>query len=242
MIFSLRKMFSNSVVHRQNRNNHLATSTTSAISHLVMPLFKINGIDIYGSKIWYVIHLCALGYKEHHKLLYHPYQAFILAISELLPCKVCQSHFKENLNKYKLEHYLYDFTGLFLWSYLIHNEVNISKDKTSPSYSACLRFTSEELTTLNILPNLFYMLFTLASSTQNKKKFSHFIVLLSSLKFLIPQDLVRNLYKEALLKYESVFFDVSPLYCVYLLYQHVHERLNLYFYAYNIILKHFQIP
>ena len=148
--------------------------------------------------------------------------------------------FNENIQKYPLEAYLTNGENSFLWSYLIHNEVNESRNRVSPLYSTCLKFTKEQLNTLEILPNLFYTLFTLTSSNHDKQS-SYIIVLLTSLKYLIPQGFLRALYNEAFAIHHNDLM-ISPLFCVYSIYKDIYEHLNLYYYSYTIILKHFHIP
>jgi Mitochondrial sulfhydryl oxidase involved in the biogenesis of cytosolic Fe/S proteins len=210
----------------------------------VLPLYKNNSIVIYGPKVWYLIHLLALGYVERESLMYHPYQAFIMSIKELLPCKLCRDHFIYNMTvKYNLEKYTTSSSSLFLWSYLMHNEVNETKHKVSPSYTTCLEYMKTQLHSMEMLPNLFYALFTLVSNSP-KEKLSYIIMLVTSLKYLIPEENLREIYIKSVEQYGNIvdFTTITPLYWVYLIYQNCYASLGLYYYSYNIILKHFHVP
>lgn len=207
------------------------------MTDLSLQLYKFNSLDVYGPKIWYLIHLFALGYVEREHLLYHPYQAFIISIKELFPCKICKEHFSENLYKYKLEN---NYATLFHWSYLLHNEVNKMKNKSSPSYRSSLDSISKHLHTWDVVPNLFFVLFTIIKYSGVSDKMGYFIMLLTSLKYLIPIDIIKKVYTQALEKYSTVDpLSVTVLYWTYLIYKDVHENLSIHYHTYGVIVEYF---
>jgi Erv1 / Alr family. len=207
----------------------------------VMPLYKLNALNVYGSKIWYLIHLFALGYVESDHLLYHPYQAFITSIKELFPCNVCKEHLFKNSRKFKLENYLANSSSIFLWSYLLHNEVNESNKKNSPSYNFCLNHTKKQLNTLEIIPNLFFSLFTFVKYSDVENNIGYFIMLMTSIKYLIPTYSVRKTYTSAFDKYKHLdLVSLTALYWLYLIYKDVHENLDINFHSYDLIYEYFK--
>lgn len=209
------------------------------MTSLALPLHKLNALNVYGPRIWYVIHLFALGYLKREKLLYHPYQAFIVAIKELFPCQICKNHFEINMIKLPIEHYLANPMAIFMWTYLVHNEVNELNHKTSPSYNVCLKYTKNQLKSWEILPNLFFTLFTLVKYNNMTEKRGYLIMLTTSLKYLIPIDEIREVYIYSLEKYQKIE-SVTVLYWIYLIYKEVYELLNLQYYSYSVILEYFQ--
>ena len=96
-----------------------------------------NTLEVYGPKIWHVIHTFAANYNPSQRT---NFQLFIMSVSDLIPCKVCREHFKLNLKKHPLEKFLINKQSLFLWSYLMHNEVNELQGKESPDYRTCAKY------------------------------------------------------------------------------------------------------
>lgn len=211
-------------------------------SNFVLPLYKFNSLDVYGPKIWYVLHVLALGYTPHAKLLYHPYRAFVAAIKELLPCQMCRVHFAANLIKYDLEKYLSNSSAIFLWTYLIHNEVNEKNRKTSPSYSTCFNNVKSQLNSMEIIPNLFFTLFTLAMYNPTHEKIGYLIMLITALRYLVPTEKLRKVFTTATERYKNINFVSTPtLYWIYLIYKDVHEALGIHYYSYTVILEYFLV-
>jgi hypothetical protein len=209
------------------------------MTSLLLPLSQFNSLNVYGPKFWYVIHTLALGYKKRVNLLYHPYKAFIISLKELFPCDICKNHFIQNLEKYPIDNYLSNSSSIFMWSYLIHNEVNETKRKVSPSYNTCLDFTRKQLKKRDILPHIFFMLFTLAKYN-NSDKSGYFVMLVSSLQYLIPIESISESYIYAIDKYKDTdSISISIIYWLYLIYREVHVYLGINYYSYELILNYF---
>ena len=87
--------------------------------------------DIWGKHMWASIHFVALGYpdtpNENDKKNYH---TFYSNLQNILPCKKCREHLKENLRKNPLySKFLDNKDELFKWTVELHNIVNKDLNK-----------------------------------------------------------------------------------------------------------------
>jgi hypothetical protein len=163
-----------------------------------------------------------------------------MGIKELFPCQICKKHLTGNLKKYNLSDYLLNSSSMFMWSYLIHNEVNEMNNKMSPPYNSCLGLVQSTVDNIEIIPNLFFTLFTLIEYNNSKDKIGYFIMLMTTLKYLIPMDSVRHAYTYVLEKHKTVDFSkVSLLFWVYSIYKEVNSILNIPYYSYEVISEYF---
>jgi len=92
-----------------------------------------NNLYYYGPKLWLIMHKYAYQNNKNNisKIYYTNMITFIL---QLFPCSICKEHFAEVLKKYPLNRY----DNIFVWSFNVHNEVNvIQKKTTSPCISIC---------------------------------------------------------------------------------------------------------
>ena len=91
--------------------------------------------SFWGPSVWCSIHSIAAGYKPENIV---SIKQFTYSLPYLLPCKYCCMHLGQNLQLMPLTNQaLQDNRSLFLWSYLLHDLVNMQlKKKTSPNYTA----------------------------------------------------------------------------------------------------------
>lgn len=92
-----------------------------------------TGKDFWGPAVWKTIHCLAAAYTPDQK---NSYRAFIMSLTQTLPCEVCRQHLVENLKQLKIDDYLTDNHSLFLWSYFLHDLTNKKLEKKSPSYQS----------------------------------------------------------------------------------------------------------
>jgi FAD-linked sulfhydryl oxidase len=82
----------------------------------------------WGPYFWGTLHIACLTappvLSEQHKIAF---EALVQSFTFVLPCPVCQMHFREILNKFPIQNRTR--TELFIWSVQVHNEVNKSLGK-----------------------------------------------------------------------------------------------------------------
>jgi hypothetical protein len=99
----------------------------------------------WGPKAWYFIHSIALAYPEKPtELQKEKYKTFFLTLGDVLPCPVCQEHYKENVNETDLVHSLRSRKYLFNWTVNLHNKVNVLNDKSVLSHEEALQHMYNE--------------------------------------------------------------------------------------------------
>lgn len=86
-----------------------------------------RGRNFWGEKWWFVLHSAAAAYTPDKAL---EFKSLLDAYKGLLPCKECRQHLDLNLKKYPVDNYLRDNNSLFLWTYILHDAVNVSQNKT----------------------------------------------------------------------------------------------------------------
>jgi len=80
---------------------------------------------IWGKHAWIFLHSVALNYpinptnkdKDNFKI-------FFISLQHTLPCEICQEHYKQHLKNIPIDNFLNSRKDLFIWTFLIHNEVN----------------------------------------------------------------------------------------------------------------------
>lgn len=107
-----------------------------------------KGRDFWGSATWTAIHSMAVTYTPDGA---HAYKAFIYSLTQILPCKSCREHLKRNLAEMPIEDYLSNNSDLFLWTYMLHDRVNVQVSrehkvkKVSPPYDDIKAFYFSKL-------------------------------------------------------------------------------------------------
>lgn len=89
------------------------------------------GPDIWGPHGWKFIHYITLGYPnnptEQDKKKYYN---FFMSLSNVIPCGICGSHFKQHLEITPLDdEALKNKESLMIWGIMMHNHVNAENNK-----------------------------------------------------------------------------------------------------------------
>ena len=85
------------------------------------------------SGIWFCIHVAAKQCDTPEDA--EQFINFMNMIAEKLPCMECRAHCKEYMEKHRLEYFkdvtdkYGNYTGMFKWSWMFHNSVNIRLGK-----------------------------------------------------------------------------------------------------------------
>tara|TARA_B100000787_G_scaffold159117_1_gene137000 strand:+ start:266 stop:691 length:426 start_codon:yes stop_codon:yes gene_type:complete len=96
----------------------------------------MNNNNVWGPSAWTFLHTITYNYPENptdnDKKNYHN---FFMNLQHVLPCKKCQAHYTENIQKYDLNNSLDNRDDLVKWLIDIHNEVNKHTGKRVWTYS-----------------------------------------------------------------------------------------------------------
>jgi len=95
----------------------------------------MNNNNVWGPSAWTFLHTITFNYPEDptedDKRTYYN---FFMNLKDVLPCKKCQEHYKENIQKYDLNNSLDSRQDLVQWLIDIHNEVNKDTGKSIWAY------------------------------------------------------------------------------------------------------------
>ncbi len=83
---------------------------------------------IWGPGLWTYIHSAAATSTSQQKRL--DFEAAMKALAKTLPCEKCKAHFMANLDIFPIRNYMASNESLFMWTYLMHDAVNASQNKT----------------------------------------------------------------------------------------------------------------
>lgn len=92
---------------------------------------------IWGSLAWHFLHCITLTSPE--KIKTDTYYTLFKNLGDILPCSVCQNHYKNHLKKLPLKDSCIGRNQLSLWLFNLHNIVNISLDKPAISVDKCVK-------------------------------------------------------------------------------------------------------
>ena len=96
----------------------------------------MNNNNVWGPSAWTFLHTITYNYPENptdnDKKNYHN---FFMNLQHVLPCKKCQAHYTENIQKYDLNNSLDNRDDLVKWLIDLHNDVNRNNGKPVWSYS-----------------------------------------------------------------------------------------------------------
>lgn len=92
---------------------------------------ELHTREFWGPILWRAIHvICAAAPKTMSDETKTGFKNFLLNLQYVLPCALCQDHYRENLQKHPIEIAL-NSGDLFKWSVDMHNEVNKMNGKPS---------------------------------------------------------------------------------------------------------------
>jgi hypothetical protein len=101
--------------------------------------------EIWGPKAWFFLHTITFNYPEHpsenDKQIY---KSFFNSLTDVLPCKVCANHYKENILNNPIDDHLDNKDNLVKWLIHLHNEVNESNSKATMNYDEVMNYYREQ--------------------------------------------------------------------------------------------------
>ena len=90
---------------------------------------------IWGPYFWFTLHTVTLGYPTNPNYINkRNYNDFFLSLQNVLPCKLCQDHYKQHLIESPISSHLDNKESLVKWCFDLHNKVNISLKKPEFTY------------------------------------------------------------------------------------------------------------
>ena len=90
---------------------------------------------IWGSYFWFTLHTVTLAYPNNPDYINkRNYNDFFLSLQNILPCKLCQKHYREHLQQYPIASSLDNKESLVKWCFNLHNTVNKSLNKPIFTY------------------------------------------------------------------------------------------------------------
>ena len=85
----------------------------------------------WGGPVWFILHYTAKTMPEQiPQGMSTSFKALIVCLQYLLPCPKCRKHLALNLVQLHIDDYIWAKDSLFLWTVLLHNQVN--KDLNKP--------------------------------------------------------------------------------------------------------------
>ena len=87
----------------------------------------------FGPVLWETIHTICFNYKPSRSNKKN-YKMFFNSLGEVIPCLHCKMSYKHLMAKYPVERFLRNQNTLFLWSWMLHKEVNVKLGKKTLSH------------------------------------------------------------------------------------------------------------
>ncbi len=101
------------------------------------------------SGIWFTIHVMSKRCRTEKDE--NEFISFMTMISETLPCEECRKHCKKFMLSHKLENYkgfvdyMNNRVGMFKWSWMLHNSINIRLGKSLVDMKVAYNFYDSEI-------------------------------------------------------------------------------------------------
>jgi hypothetical protein len=95
----------------------------------------------WGPGLWKYIHTAAAAADTPEKR--EAFHQFSLSLLPTIPCGKCKQHFEQNLKRFDIRQYKKDQEALLLWTFLMHDAVNLAQGKTGASRPSWLTIRSE---------------------------------------------------------------------------------------------------
>lgn len=105
-------------------------------------LFKYSpenmNITTWSHPTWKMIHYFASKYDNTPEYALS-YKAYISCLQYLLPCGKCRGHLRENLMSHPVDEYFGSKEDLFIWSFILHQDVSAQTKSKSISLTEAKR-------------------------------------------------------------------------------------------------------
>jgi hypothetical protein len=138
---------------------------------------------------WNVFHNFALHYNENYR---NQYIIFFNTFKILIPCKICKTHYIQNLNKENLSlEKNMNKERIFDWTVDLHNIVNKLNYKRQWSYIEARKHYDTNHFNNNILKK-FILEFVKNSFRKNPIKTQNLIKMMKTISYLHPNETIKQ--------------------------------------------------
>ena len=103
-----------------------------------------KGKDFVGPSTWEVLHSFAASYDASPQSA-KAFKDLVYSLTMLFPCEVCRENLKAKLKKYPIDPYLTSNNSAFLYTYILHDDVNKHLGKTSPKYDDVKKYYFDKM-------------------------------------------------------------------------------------------------
>ncbi len=104
-----------------------------------------KGLEIYQG-LWYDIHRRAILCETQDQAYKERFCQFIDEVPLVLPCNKCVTHFIEHLEKYPIRKYIALPDGMYMWTWNLHNLVNLRLGKPILGYQESRKLYQPDVT------------------------------------------------------------------------------------------------
>ena len=155
---------------------------------------------------WNIFHHVALNYNEIYK---NQYIIFFDTFKILIPCKICKTHYIENLNKENLQlEKNINKERIFEWTVDLHNMVNKLNYTRQWSYTEARNHYEKKSFDNNMLKK-FISEFVRHSLRKNPMKTQQLIRMIKTIPYLHPDEKTKNKLIEYSTKFELNRFTLK---------------------------------
>lgn len=134
---------------------------------------------------WIVFHHITRNYKEEYR---QQYINFFETFKTIIPCKICRTHYNENLNKQGMMiDQNINSNNIFNWTIDLHNNVNKKNNKTQWSYERANKYYSQNKMNDNLI-KLFVIEYIKMNFKKGPEKTRKLLDMLQNLAYLHPNE------------------------------------------------------
>ena len=161
--------------------------------------------ESWGPNAWYFLHKLSITYDAQKK---NKYARCVKLFAELIPCPLCEYHFKQTLNNTSIDKILVDTQHFFAWTVYAHNKVNIRNQKKVYMISDAIKIYNKNFDKNLIIGfiNEFYR-----SNRYNRSVFKEFLLLIFE---LFPNNKIRENLMNFNKKFNNSNVDINSLHIV----------------------------
>jgi hypothetical protein len=172
---------------------------------------------IWGWIAWDLMHLISFTYpKKPTDIDKQMYKQFYISIGDIIPCKVCRSHYKQRIFRINAISIFLNRKNLTIWLVNLHNEVNNGLHKKVINYNEATRIYNDMILHIpyyNIYKILQIFINTVHTNYTNTEINAN-INFYNSLSHVLPCPILKKQYSDIIKIYpinNKIIFDKDTL-------------------------------